>query len=96
MCALKTDFGPRATLEGAIVELIPRLQSIHYMIAHLGNCWANVRRYKWWRRSVSVWRWRWHRSCSADCRAMESLRRKPLRRPFFELAGQTADGWSSI
>ncbi|GCE89069.1 hypothetical protein MSKU15_0670 [Komagataeibacter diospyri] len=46
MRALKTDFGPRATLEGAIVELIPRLQSIHYMIAHLGNCWANVRRYQ--------------------------------------------------
>ncbi|NVN37785.1 coniferyl aldehyde dehydrogenase [Komagataeibacter swingsii] len=41
--ALKTDFGQRSERESAIVELIPLVQSINYMIAHLG-CWMKPER----------------------------------------------------
>ncbi|GAB6968453.1 coniferyl aldehyde dehydrogenase [Komagataeibacter kakiaceti JCM 25156] len=41
--ALKTDFGQRSERESAIVELIPLVQSINYMIAHLG-CWMKPQR----------------------------------------------------
>ncbi len=43
MRALKTDFGQRSERESAIVELIPLVQSINYMIAHLG-CWMKPQR----------------------------------------------------
>ncbi|GBQ76857.1 coniferyl aldehyde dehydrogenase [Komagataeibacter intermedius] len=35
--ALKIDFGQRSERESAIVELIPLVQSINYMIAHMGR-----------------------------------------------------------
>ncbi|WP_185368835.1 coniferyl aldehyde dehydrogenase [Acetobacter pasteurianus] len=35
--ALKTDFGQRSERESAIVELIPLVQSINYMIRHVGH-----------------------------------------------------------
>ena len=41
--ALNTDFGQRSERESAIVELIPLVQSINYMIAHLG-CWMRPQR----------------------------------------------------
>ncbi|MFT8719487.1 coniferyl aldehyde dehydrogenase [Acetobacter sp.] len=41
--ALKTDFGQRSERESAIVELIPLVQSINYMIRHVG-CWMKPER----------------------------------------------------
>nr|WP_225198016.1 coniferyl aldehyde dehydrogenase [Gluconobacter oxydans] len=41
--ALKADFGQRSERESAIVELIPLIQSINYMIRHLG-CWMRPER----------------------------------------------------
>lgn len=35
--ALKTDFGQRSERESAVVELIPLVQSINYMIRHVGD-----------------------------------------------------------
>ncbi|GCE82471.1 coniferyl aldehyde dehydrogenase [Komagataeibacter diospyri] len=43
--ALKTDFGQRSERESAIVELIPLVQSINYMIAHLGHWMKPQRRH---------------------------------------------------
>lgn len=43
--ALKTDFGQRSERESAIVELIPLVQSINYMIAHLGQWMKPERRH---------------------------------------------------
>ncbi|MHC0612925.1 coniferyl aldehyde dehydrogenase [Komagataeibacter oboediens] len=43
--ALKTDFGQRSERESAIVELIPLVQSINYMIAHLGHWMKPERRH---------------------------------------------------
>ncbi|WP_395494589.1 coniferyl aldehyde dehydrogenase [Acetobacter sp. KSO5] len=43
VCALKTDFGQRSERESAIVELIPLVQSINYMIRHVG-CWMKPER----------------------------------------------------
>jgi len=43
--ALKTDFGQRSERESAIVELIPLVQSINYMIAHLGRWMKPERRH---------------------------------------------------
>ncbi|MEJ5156470.1 coniferyl aldehyde dehydrogenase [Gluconobacter wancherniae] len=43
--ALKTDFGQRSERESAIVELIPLVQSIKYMIAHLGHWMKPERRH---------------------------------------------------
>ncbi|MBS1104025.1 coniferyl aldehyde dehydrogenase [Gluconobacter sp. Dm-62] len=42
---LKTDFGQRSERESAIVELIPLVQSINYMIAHLGRWMKPERRH---------------------------------------------------
>ncbi|KXV64959.1 coniferyl aldehyde dehydrogenase [Gluconobacter oxydans] len=41
--ALKADFGQRSERESAIVELIPLIQSINYMIRHLA-CWMRPER----------------------------------------------------
>ncbi|WEQ51765.1 coniferyl aldehyde dehydrogenase [Komagataeibacter oboediens] len=43
--ALNTDFGQRSERESAIVELIPLVQSINYMIAHLGHWMKPERRH---------------------------------------------------
>ncbi|NHN83217.1 aldehyde dehydrogenase family protein [Acetobacter musti] len=43
--ALKTDFGQRSERESTIVELIPLVQSINYMIAHLGHWMKPERRH---------------------------------------------------
>lgn len=43
--ALKMDFGQRSERESAIVELIPLVQSINYMIAHLGHWMKPERRH---------------------------------------------------
>ncbi|GBR48010.1 coniferyl aldehyde dehydrogenase [Gluconobacter roseus] len=43
--ALKTDFGQRSERESAIVELIPLVQSINYMIAHLRHWMKPERRH---------------------------------------------------
>jgi coniferyl-aldehyde dehydrogenase len=43
--ALKTDFGQRSERESAIVELIPLVQSINYMITHLGRWMKPQRRH---------------------------------------------------
>lgn len=43
--ALKTDFGQRSERESAIVELIPLVQSINYMICHLGQWMKPERRH---------------------------------------------------
>lgn len=45
VCALKTDFGQRSERESAIVELIPLVQSINYMIAHVGHWMKPERRH---------------------------------------------------
>ncbi|WP_408889676.1 coniferyl aldehyde dehydrogenase [Novacetimonas pomaceti] len=41
--ALNTDFGQRSERESAIVELIPLVQSINYLICHLGH-WMKPKR----------------------------------------------------
>lgn len=43
--ALKVDFGQRSERESAIVELIPLVQSINYMIGHLGRWLKPERRH---------------------------------------------------
>lgn len=43
--ALKTDFGQRSERESAIVELIPLVQSINYMIRHVGHWMKPERRH---------------------------------------------------
>ena len=43
--ALKTDFGQRSERESAIVELIPLVQSINYMIQHVGHWMKPERRH---------------------------------------------------
>ncbi|AQU88760.1 coniferyl aldehyde dehydrogenase [Komagataeibacter nataicola] len=43
--ALNADFGQRSERESAIVELIPLVQSINYMIAHLGQWMKPERRH---------------------------------------------------
>ncbi|MFT8809390.1 MAG: coniferyl aldehyde dehydrogenase [Gluconobacter sp.] len=43
--ALRTDFGQRSERESAIVELIPLVQSINYMIRHLGRWMKPERRH---------------------------------------------------
>ncbi|NHN90028.1 coniferyl aldehyde dehydrogenase [Acetobacter conturbans] len=43
--ALKTDFGQRSERESAIVELIPLVQSINYLIRHLGYWMKPERRH---------------------------------------------------
>ncbi|GBQ26187.1 aldehyde dehydrogenase [Acetobacter estunensis NRIC 0472] len=43
--ALKTDFGQRSERESAIVELIPLVQSINYMIRHVGQWMKPERRH---------------------------------------------------
>lgn len=43
--ALETDFGQRSERESAIVELIPLVQSINYMISHVGDWMKPERRH---------------------------------------------------
>ncbi|MBB2201876.1 coniferyl aldehyde dehydrogenase [Gluconacetobacter tumulisoli] len=43
--ALRTDFGQRSERESAIVELIPLVQSINYLIRHLGRWMKPERRH---------------------------------------------------
>ncbi|POF63052.1 coniferyl aldehyde dehydrogenase [Novacetimonas maltaceti] len=45
MAALKADFGQRSERESAIVELIPLVQSINYLIRHLGGWMKPERRH---------------------------------------------------
>lgn len=54
--ALKTDFGQRSERESAIVELIPLVQSIDYLVRHLGRWMRPERRHvSLYFRSGSAW-----------------------------------------